>query len=37
VLRPLRIKAISPADPDAYRALMDYERQAAEMGYPQIA
>jgi hypothetical protein len=27
---------ISPADPDAYRMLMDYERQAAEMGYPQL-
>ena len=37
VLQALRIKAIVPADPDAYRALMDYERQAAVLGYPELA
>ena len=36
-LRGLRIKTITPADPDAYGVLLDYERQAAELGYPQLA
>ena len=36
-LDALRIRTITPADPEAYRVLMDYERQAAELGYPELA
>jgi ABC-type phosphate/phosphonate transport system substrate-binding protein len=37
VLAALRIRAIAPAAPDAYQVLLDYERQAAQLGYPELA
>ncbi len=37
VLDPLRIRTISPAAPETYQVLLDYERQAAELGYPEVA
>jgi ABC-type phosphate/phosphonate transport system substrate-binding protein len=37
VLRALRIRTITPIDPGAYQVLLDYERQAAELGYPELA
>lgn len=36
VMDGLRLKAITMADPAAYAALLDYERQAAELGYPEL-
>ncbi len=33
----LRIRTITPADPDAYARLLDYEREAASLGYPELA
>lgn len=33
----LRIRTITPADPDAYAGLLDYEREAAALGYPELA
>ena len=37
VLDGLRIRTISPAVPEAYGVLLDYERQAADLGYPDLA
>ena len=37
VLQGLHIKAITAPDPAAYPRIMDYEREAAERGYPRIA
>lgn len=36
-LSGLRIRAIGPADPAAYARLLDYEREAAALGYPELA
>lgn len=36
VLDALRIRAITPADPERYTRLLDIERQAAELGYPEL-
>lgn len=36
-LAALRIRTISPADPAAYARLLDYEREAAALGYPVLA
>jgi ABC-type phosphate/phosphonate transport system substrate-binding protein len=36
VLDGLRLKTITMPDPSAYAALLDYERQAAELGYPEL-
>ena len=36
VLDALRIERIEPAPQADYTALLDYERQAADMGYPEI-
>ena len=37
VLDGLRLRTISMPDPAAYASLLDYERQAAELGYPELA
>ena len=37
VLDALRIRTISPAVPEAYAVLLDYERQAADLGYRDLA
>jgi ABC-type phosphate/phosphonate transport system substrate-binding protein len=37
VLSPLRMARIEPAGQAEYSALLDYGRQAAELGYPEIA
>jgi ABC-type phosphate/phosphonate transport system substrate-binding protein len=37
VLDGLRLRTISMPDPAAYAGLLDYERQAAELGYPELA
>ena len=37
VLEGLRLRAISTPDPAAYAGLLDYARQAAELGYPELA
>ncbi|MEI6200997.1 MAG: PhnD/SsuA/transferrin family substrate-binding protein [Enhydrobacter sp.] len=37
VLDGLRLRTITMPDPAAYVALLDYERQAAELGYPELA
>ncbi len=37
VLDGLRLRAISPPDPAAYAGLLDYEREAAELGYPTLS
>jgi ABC-type phosphate/phosphonate transport system substrate-binding protein len=37
VLDGLRVRTISMPDPAAYASLLDYERQAAELGYPELA
>jgi hypothetical protein len=37
VLAGLRLRAISPPNGDAYRVLLDYERQAAALGYAELA
>ncbi|MGD9881297.1 MAG: phosphate/phosphite/phosphonate ABC transporter substrate-binding protein [Reyranella sp.] len=37
VLAGLRLRSISMPDPAAYAALLDYERKAAELGYPELA
>lgn len=36
VMDGLRLKAITMPDPAAYAALLDYERQAADLGYPEL-
>lgn len=36
VLDALRILAITPADPDSYGRLLEYEREAAELEYPEL-
>lgn len=36
VLEGLRLRTISMPDPAAYAGLLDYERQAAELGYPEL-
>jgi len=37
VLDRLRLRHIEPADPVAYARLLDYEREAVELGYGEIA
>jgi ABC-type phosphate/phosphonate transport system substrate-binding protein len=37
VLEGLRLRTITMPDPAAYAGLLDYERQAAELGYPELA
>jgi ABC-type phosphate/phosphonate transport system substrate-binding protein len=37
VLQALHIKAITAIEPSAYQRVMDYEREAADRGYPQLA
>ncbi len=37
VLDGLRLRDISPPDPAAYAGLLDYERQAVDLGYPMLA
>jgi ABC-type phosphate/phosphonate transport system substrate-binding protein len=37
VLEGLRLSAISTPDPVAYAGLLDYERQAAQLGYAELA
>ncbi|MBV8392508.1 MAG: phosphate ABC transporter substrate-binding protein, partial [Alphaproteobacteria bacterium] len=37
VLDGLRLRAFSMPDPAAYARLLDYERQAAQLGYPELA
>jgi ABC-type phosphate/phosphonate transport system substrate-binding protein len=37
ILDGLRLRAISPPDPAAYAGLLDYEREAAELGYAELA
>jgi ABC-type phosphate/phosphonate transport system substrate-binding protein len=37
VLEGLRLRNISTPDPAAYAGLLDYERKAAELGYPELA
>jgi ABC-type phosphate/phosphonate transport system substrate-binding protein len=37
VLQGLHIKAITAIEPSAYQRVMDYEREAADRGYPQLA
>lgn len=37
VLAGLRLRDITPADPAAYERLLDYEREAARLGYPDLA
>ena len=37
VLGGLRLRGISMPDAAAYARLLDYERQAAELGYPELA
>jgi ABC-type phosphate/phosphonate transport system substrate-binding protein len=37
VLDGLRLRIISIPDPAAYEGLLDYERKAAELGYPELA
>lgn len=37
VLHALRIRTITPADATAYGRLLDYEREAADLGYPDLA
>jgi ABC-type phosphate/phosphonate transport system substrate-binding protein len=37
VLEGLRLRAISKPDPAAYAGLLDYEREAIELGYPELA
>ena len=37
VLDGLRLRTISMPDPAAYASLLDYERQAADLGYPELA
>lgn len=36
LLDALRIKSIGPADPSAYRRVLAYEREAIELGYPDL-
>ncbi len=36
VLDALRILAITPADPERFSRLLDLEREAAELGYPEL-
>lgn len=35
-LAKLRIRDIGAADPAAYRRILDYEREAAQLGYPEL-
>jgi len=37
VLDGLRLRTVSKPDPAAYAGLLDYERKAAELGYPELA
>jgi hypothetical protein len=37
VLAGLRLSTISMPDPAAYATLLDYERKAADLGYPELA
>jgi ABC-type phosphate/phosphonate transport system substrate-binding protein len=37
ILEGLRLRTISKPDPAAYAGLLDYARQAAELGYPELA
>ena len=37
VLGALRLRSIAPADPAAYHRILDYERDAARLGYPALA
>lgn len=37
VLEALRIREIAPADVDSYEKLLDIEREAARLGYPELA
>lgn len=37
VLDGLRLRALSMPDPAAYAGLLDYEREAAALGYPELA
>lgn len=37
VLAGLRIRGIGPADRPTYERILDYERQAADLGYPELA
>jgi ABC-type phosphate/phosphonate transport system substrate-binding protein len=37
VLRGLRIEAITAVEPSIYQRVMDYEREAADLGYPELA
>lgn len=36
MLATLKIRTITPADPETYARILDYEREAAELGYPEI-
>ena len=37
VLEGLRLRTFSTPDPTAHARLLDYERQAADLGYPELA
>lgn len=37
ILEGLRLRTIAKPDPAAYAGLLDYARQAAELGYPELA
>lgn len=37
VLGALRLRGIAPADPAAYHRILGYEREAARLGYPELA
>jgi ABC-type phosphate/phosphonate transport system substrate-binding protein len=37
VLDALRIRTITPADPASYGRLLEFGRQAADLGYPELA
>ena len=37
VLRGLHIETITPVDASVYQRVMDYEREAADRGYPELA
>jgi len=37
ILEGLRLRTISKPDPAAYAGLLDYMREAAELGYPELA
>ena len=37
ILDGLRLRAFTKPEPAAYARLLDYEKQAADLGYPELA